>query len=239
MRAYALAVAGTLLVQTPVAPVAQVEYRFAEVVSKVVLTHADAERRVAAGEAAEAGDEVRTGWRGRAVVEAPAHASRFEILPSTRVRLAGPEPGVLIVLERGRLKAVFDALTGSDERLVATPGALLAVRGTRYGVEVEADGAAAVTVFEGTVEVLPRDAALAPLAVRAGEVCNFGPRTPPRAAPMPPGTREDAWRGGMAEREPRGAAGGGQSAPGQPSGRPESQQRPSGRTGRSGPGGSS
>ena len=113
------------------------------------------------------------------------------------------------------------------------------MRGTRYGVEVEADGAAAVTVFEGTVEVLPRDAALAPLAVRAGEVCNFGPRTPPRAAPMPPGTREDAWRGGMAEREPRGAAGGGQSAPGQPSGRPESQQRPSGRTGRSGPGGSS
>ena len=234
MRIHALAMAGVLLAQAASAPV---EYRFAEVAGKVVLTHADTERRVSAGEVAEAGDEVRTGWRGRAVIEAPARASRFEVLPSTRVRLAGPEPGVLLVLERGRLKAIFDALAGHDDRLVATPGALLAVRGTRYGVEVEADGAAAVTVFEGTVEVLPRDAALAPLAVRAGEVCRFGPHTPPRAAPMPRDMREDSWRGGMVQRDPGTAAGAAPSGHSAPAGRPATS-RPAGRSGRSGPGGS-
>jgi hypothetical protein len=242
MRALALALVGAVVVQTPAAPV---EYRFSEVVSKVVLTHLDTGRQVAAGDAATAGDEVRTGWRGRAVVEAPAAASRFEILPSTRARLAGPEPGVLLVLERGRVKAIFDALTGNDgERLVATPGALLAVRGTRYGVEVDADGAAAVTVFDGTVEVLPRAAGVAPLAVRAGEVCTFGPHTPPHSAPAPRGTREEEWHGGMVERAPRGAEReggperGAPGAQGPTPGHPDTQQRPPAQ-GSHGPGGGS
>ncbi len=142
---------------------------------------------------------MRTGWRGRAVVEVAAQAARFEILPSTRARLGGPQPGVLLVLERGRLKAVFDALTGSHDRLVATPGALLAVRGTRYGVEVAADGRATVAVFEGTVEVRPTTPGFPVTAVAAGEFCRFGPRTPPQRAPLPRGVGEDSWRGGLGE----------------------------------------
>jgi hypothetical protein len=223
MRVLALAVAGALLVQAPEAPV---QYRFDEVKSKVMLRHQDAERQASAGETAPGGDQVRTGWRGRAVIAAPAHAARFEILPSTRVQLTGPEPGVLVVLENGRLKAFFDSLTGSEERLVATPGALLAVRGTRYGVEVDADGAAALTVFEGTVEVLPRASGFAPLAVRAGEVCRFGPQAPPHAAPAPRGMREDSWRGGMVQRDGRPGEGQGPAEPGQPGTRPGAPQQP-------------
>ena len=194
MRAIAAIMTAALAVVPPEAPL---EYRFTEVKSAVHLRHGGAERRVAAADVGVAGDEVRTGWRGRAVVEVAALAARFAILPSTRARLSGPQPGVLLVLERGRLKAIFNALTGSHDRLVATPGALLAVRGTRYGVEVAADGSATVAVFEGTVEVRPTTPGFPVTAVGAGELCRFGPRTPPRRAPLPRGVGEESWRGGL------------------------------------------
>ncbi|MDD5564373.1 MAG: FecR domain-containing protein [Thermoanaerobaculaceae bacterium] len=192
------AITAIVTVALAVAPgSAPLEYRFTEVKSSVHLRHEAIERKVAAGESGVAGDEVRTGWRGRTVVEAAAQAARFEILPSTRARLGGPQPGVLLVLEHGRLKAVFDALTGRHDRLVATPGALLAVRGTRYGVEVAGDGRATVAVFEGTVEVRPTTPGFPVTAVAAGELCRFGPRTPPERAPLPRGVGEDSWRGGL------------------------------------------
>ncbi len=196
MKAIAAVLTAALLAASGEAPL---EYRFAEVKSTVNLRHGDLDRRAAAGDVGVAGDEVRTGWRGRAVVEVAALAARFEILPSTRARLGGPQPGVLLVLERGRLKAVLDALTGSHDRLVATPGALLAVRGTRYGVEVAADGSATVAVFEGTVEVRPTTAGFPVTAVAAGELCRFGPHTPPQRAPLPRGVGEESWRGGLGD----------------------------------------
>ncbi|MBK6406482.1 MAG: hypothetical protein IPF66_16415 [Holophagales bacterium] len=120
-------------------------YRFDEVKSKVVrVPGGDEERgvRVSAGDPAESGDVVKTGLFGRTVLAVPDRAARFEVFSSTRVRLAGGEPGVLLVLEKGRLKAAFDAFTGASEaRRVAAPGALLAVRGTRYGLEVAGSGA--------------------------------------------------------------------------------------------------
>jgi len=122
---------------------------------------------------------------------------------------------------------------------VATPGALLAVRGTRYGLEVDDDGAAAVTVFEGTVEVLPRTAGFAPLAVRAGELCRFGPQAPPHAGPAPRGTREESWRGGFVQRGAGPGDGHSQGGEGRGGSRSEPQQRPQGHGQRSGGGGSS
>jgi hypothetical protein len=188
-----LALAAAVLAQTASPPL---EYRFTEVKSTVKLTRSGAEHRVAADEIGVPGDQVRTGWRAHAVLAVPERASRFEILPSTRVVLAGPEPGVLVVLERGRLKAIFDALTGNEERLVATPGALLAVRGTRYGVEVGADGAADLAVFDGTVEVRPRAVGFPTALVRAGQSCRYGPNEAPQPRETPKGVREESWRGG-------------------------------------------
>lgn len=168
-------------------------YRLVEVRSKVVITHEGAEHRATRDEIAAAGDELRTGMFGHATLLVAERASRFEVFSSTRVRLAGPEPGVLVVLERGRLKALFDALTGAEERLVATPGAVLAVRGTQYGVEVDAAGNGAIAVFEGVVEVRPRTAGLTPVAVAAGEMCSFAPGRAPRRRMMPMGMTQDNW----------------------------------------------
>ena len=227
MRAVAAIVTAALALTPAGAPL---EYRFAEVKSAVHLRHLEAERHVKAGETGVAGDEVRTGWRGRAVVEVASHAARFEILSSTRARLGGPQPGVLLVLERGGLKAVFDAITGSDDRLVATPGALLAVRGTRYGVEVAGDGRAVVAVFAGTVEVRPTTPGFPVTAVAAGETCRFGPRTPPHRALLPQGASEDNWRGLGA---PAGSPGIRDGAPGasSPGGPRMPQPRPGGQGG--------
>ena len=174
-------------------------YRFDEVKSKVLRSPGGDERmetRVAAGDTAASGDLIRTGFWARAVVSVPERKARFEISSSTRARLAAPEPGVLLSLEKGRLKAFFDALTdGSvEERRVAAPGALLAVRGTRYGLEVDGDGQCLLVVFEGTVEVLPTVAGASPIRVGAEEMCTFGRRAAPRAAPMRSmGMSEGSW----------------------------------------------
>ncbi len=168
-------------------------YRFEAVKSKVLLTRPDGERRVEVGDEGAGGDAVRTGWRGRTTVAVPGRAARFEIFPSTRARLAGTVPGVLIELERGRLGAIFDTFLGRMERLVATPGAVLAVRGTRYGVEVNRKGEAVLAVFEGTVEVRSRIRAEHAVQVRAGQMCTFGPRRAPTTAPLPPGVNEKSW----------------------------------------------
>ena len=135
--------------------------------------------------------------------------ARFEISSSTRARLAAGEPGVLLSLEKGRLKAFFEALTdgSAEERRVAAPGALLAVRGTRYGLEVDGDGRCLLAVFEGTVEVLPALPGTAPIKVHADELCTFGAKMAPRSAPMRSmGMNEGSW--GM-----RGGAGGMSSGP--------------------------
>jgi hypothetical protein len=171
-------------------------YRFDEVQKTVVRTNAGSatEKPVVAGDVAKAGDGIRTGAGARAVVSVPERRARFEIGPSTKAVLQGGQPGVLLVLEKGKLKAFFDALTGEPavERRVAAPGALLAVRGTRYGVEVSESGETTLVVFEGTVEVLPT--AFAPVLVGAGYLCTFGPRTPPVAGPMKDrGVSEPSW----------------------------------------------
>ena len=194
-------------------------YRFDEVKSAVYRSPASNEKleqRVTAGDPGAPGDLVRTGWLGRAVISVPERASRFEISSGTRVKLARGDPGILLVVEKGKVKAFFDALTGEDpiERRIAPPGAQLAVRGTRYGVEVDDSGLAALAVFEGTVEVVSTAPGIAPLSVVKGECCAFGPGVAPRSAPMGPmGIHEGNW----GSRPPGAGQGpGGQTHPGSP-----------------------
>lgn len=170
-----------------------VEYRFESVRSKVTVATPSAETRASAGSVAHGGDRVRTGWFGYALLGAPRFGARFEVFAGSDVRLASETPGVLLSLERGRLKAIFDKITGEEPRMVKTPGALLAVRGTRYGIEVGRDGTASLVVFEGTVEVrspLQPD----PLLVRAGETCHFSASMRPKSRPMPRGMTEEMWQ---------------------------------------------
>lgn len=180
------------------------EYRFDEVKSKVVLarrTDASKEERAAVGVAAAPGDEVTTGFWGHATLSVPARAARFEIGSSAQARLAGDEPGVILTIQKGRFKAWFEKLTSSEERVVAVPGALLAVRGTRYGVEADSGGRVALAVFEGRVEVATRLPGAAPVFVDAGQMCVLGPRDAPRVMPMGSmGMHEGSWgmpRSGM------------------------------------------
>jgi hypothetical protein len=167
-------------------------YRFEQVSSRVTLARGTSERAATAGLSAAAGDIVKTGWRGHAVVQVPERGSRFEIYPSTVAQLASNEPGVLISVNRGKLKALFDKVSGNDDRLVRTPGALLAVRGTRYGIEVDSAGRAALSVFEGRVEIRPF-AFEEPQFVSAGQLCYFGPRHRPELHALPPHMNEESW----------------------------------------------
>src|ERR1700760_392978 len=149
---------------TPQAPVG---YRFDEVKHTVVLKSGSQESPAAKGLRAQSGDRVHTGLFSYALIAAEQHRARFEIFGSTDVQLAGGTPGVILSLERGRIHALFDKITGSEPRIVQTPGALLAVRGTQYNVEVDDSGRATLDVFEGTVEV-QSPLRPAPIFVHAG-----------------------------------------------------------------------
>ena len=182
---FALAATGVL--PTPV------DYRFDEVKRNVTLTKAAAtqEIKVDRGALAHGGDKVNTGFFSYALIAADHYHAKFEIFSSTKVQLASDTPGVILSLERGRLRAMFDKITGTEPRIVQTPGALLAVRGTKYDVEVDTAGRTTVDVWEGTVE-LQSPLMHQPVFVHAGEESVFGRHEvpPPQAHPIP-----DARRG--------------------------------------------
>ncbi len=161
---------------------------------KLLLATEDGERRLDVGDRAHSGDALRTGSRSRADLAVPARGALFRVNSKTTFRLAHDRPGVLLELERGRLRAVFEpAAEGDDrERLVTTPSAVLAVRGTEYGVEVEKDGDTSVVVFEGTVEVRDATGVGEAVRVRAGESTRIR-RGRAAAAPRPNGLSRDDW----------------------------------------------
>ncbi len=158
------------------------------------------EVKMAKGDAASSGDVVKTGWWAQTVISVPERNSRFEVYANTQVKLAGGEPGVLLILDKGRIKAFFLALVegSQQERQVAVPGALLAVRGTRYGVEVDKNGKSTLVVFEGVVEVLHKAPHTESIRVKAGEWATFGPNALPQIQPMTMrGFEEKTWNQGM------------------------------------------
>lgn len=202
-----------------------VSYRFDKVHSKVLLVSQGKETRVSEGTAASGGDVVKTGWLGSTLVAAPRWNARFEISSSSEVALGSDQPGVIIRLERGRLKAMFDAFTGDEPRVVATPGALLAVRGTRYGVEVDGQGNTSVVVFEGIVQIDPFDKRFPALAVRAGEMAEYGRGRAPESRQSPPTMDERGWeKHGARPQDPNRESGGQAGSVGGMRGEPSQQQ---------------
>lgn len=196
---------------TPTAPAA---YRFDEVKNTVVLKSANRESQATKGLHAQGGDHVHTGLFSYALIAAEQYRAKFEIFSVTDVQLAASTPGVILSVERGRIRAMFDKITGSEPRIVQTPGALLAVRGTRYNVEVDSSGKATLDVFEGTVEIRS-PLRPEPFLVHAGQSSSFSRGEPPPDHPIqtPPDRRQDApdHRDGSDPRT-------GQNTPGHPTG---------------------
>jgi hypothetical protein len=160
-------------------------YDVVEAKRSVVHEAQSGDRDLAVGDRVDGGELVRTGWWSEADLEVEARAAHFHLDSRTRVRLASDEPGVLLELERGRVRAVFDRFDGSDdvERAVATPSAVLAVRGTHYGVSVDSHGDCELVVFEGVVEVRDRTGVEAPVQVTARHAMRIRagqPFEPPR-----------------------------------------------------------
>src|SRR5260370_22980935 len=102
---------------------------------------------------------------------------------------------------------MVDKLVGSEPRVVQTPGALLAVRGTQYDVEVEDGGKTTLKVTEGTVEVRSH-LRTEPLLVHAGQMANFSRVEPPQMHLMPMNPRGDDAHGGPNEPHGHGQPGG-------------------------------
>ncbi len=127
---------------------------------------------------------LRTGSGSSADILCSQSDALFRLGSKTRVRLSGDAPGVLLVLEKGRIHALFGKLTGSHqlERIVATPSAVLAVRGTEYGLEVDGKGNTMITVFEGEVEVRHMDGLGETIRVRAGQYSRIRKNKPPQPA---------------------------------------------------------
>jgi len=165
-------------------------YRFDQVKRKVMLTTPKQELQVSAGQQAQSGDKVSTGWFSYALIASEHHRARFELFSSTDVTLAEGEPGVILSLERGKLHAMFDKIVGSEPRVVKTPGALLAVRGTQYTVEVDQAGHTNLSVFEGVVEIRS-PLRPEPMLIRAGEAANFSRQEAPRSHEMSPREKAD------------------------------------------------
>lgn len=178
-------------------------YQLATVERKLFRDDPAPEVQLASNAPIAAGDLLRTGGRSSAEILCPAAAAKFRIAPKTRARLASEAPGVLLELEEGRLHAFFDKLGGdSGERLVTTPSAVLAVRGTEYGVEVDAKGNTTVTVFEGEVELVDAGRLGEPVRVGPGEyarVRHGQPAQPPVRHEM---TTRDWERGGRPDQPP-------------------------------------
>jgi hypothetical protein len=174
---------------------------------KLWLETAPEPTRLAVGDRAVSGDRLRTGSSSRAQLHVASHATDFLLGSKTSCTLAHDRPGVLLHLERGRLRAVFDVLTGNEPRLVTTPSAVLAVRGTELGVEVAKNGSTRLVVFAGVVEVSDPAGIHPPLRVEAGQQTRIVPNQPP-AAPTPHRVIPEDWDRGRSEPPPSAAGSG-------------------------------
>jgi hypothetical protein len=126
-----------------------------------------------------------------------SHAALFRLGSGTRCTLAHDRPGLLLHVEKGHLRAIFGAFTGEDTRLVTTPSAVLAVRGTQYGLHVEKDGDTQVVVFSGVVDVIDPRGVHPPVRVEAGQQTRIKVDKPPKT-PSPHRVSPQDWDRGRA-----------------------------------------
>lgn len=127
---------------------------------------------------------------GQLVLVLRSDESEILIQPHTRLILRAPQPGswdwVQIVL--GRIRAYIRKQTGGAPPFqMGTPSAIIAVRGTRFDVEVNRSGISEVDVFQGLVEVASRTVPGTSVLVRPGMSTRVGMYARPEA-PVP--TRE-------------------------------------------------
>jgi len=203
----------TLAAATASEAPAVIEYDVIAVKRKLLLETPDGEREMQVGDHARSGDVLRTGSRSSAELAVIEYSAKFAVSSKTSFRLAHEQPGVLLEIERGSLRAVFGKLPEGDnrERLISTPSAVLAVRGTDYGVEVEKDGDTSVTVFEGTVEVRDVGGIGESTLVEAGWSTRIKRGKTP-LTPRPHGITSQDWDQGR--RGVRQSMGGSQQSPG-------------------------
>lgn len=224
---------------TPAPP----DYEVASLKGKLMREDPQPEVELAVGAHPTAGELLRTGRRSRAEIVVEEAGARFALGPSTRARLASQRPGVLLELERGRLRAIFDKLAADPppERMVITPSAVLAVRGTEYGVEVTRRGDTDLVVFKGVVEVRNPAGEGEWVRVQAGFHVRVRHGQPVVGQPTPHGLGPSDWDRGRRPPSAQGPVGWGPgaNAPGQ--GGPADGRPPGGpganAPGQQGPGG--
>ncbi len=158
-----------------------ITYDVVQVEGKLFLAGEPEELRLSIGDQAVSGDRLRTGSSSSAAIGVPSHTTVFRLQAKTSCTLAHDRPGVLLHLEKGRLRALFGSHTGTDPRLVTTPSAVLAVRGTEYGLKVKKNGDTSIVVFEGVVEVTDPSGENPPIRVEAGQQSRIKPGRPAKA----------------------------------------------------------
>jgi hypothetical protein len=120
------------------------------------------------------------------------HSDESEILvqPHTRLILRAPQPGNWDTLQvvLGRVRAYIRKRTGGAPPFqMGTPSAVIAVRGTRFDVEVNRSGISEIDVFDGLVEVGSATRPGVSVLVSPGMSTRVGVGAPPEI-PVP--TRE-------------------------------------------------
>ena len=127
---------------------------------------------------------------GQLVLVLRADESEILVQPHTRLILQAPQPGNWDTLQiiLGKVRAYIRKRTGGAPPFqMGTPSAVIAVRGTRFDVEVNASGISEIDVFEGLVEVGSATLPGVSVLVSPGMSTRVGIGTPPET-PVP--TRE-------------------------------------------------
>lgn len=192
-----------------------ITYDVVRLKGKLFLEVEPEKQRMSAGDQAVSGDRLHTGSSSSATIGVPTHTTLFRLQAKTSCTLAHDRPGVLLHLEKGRLRALFGSYTGTDPRLVTTPSAVLAVRGTDYGLRVKKNGDTEVVVFEGVVEINDLSGENPPIRVEAGQQSRIKTGRPARA-PAPHRLSPNDWDQGRSAPPP--GMGAGEPYSGSPSG---------------------
>jgi ferric-dicitrate binding protein FerR (iron transport regulator) len=127
---------------------------------------------------------------GQLVLVLRSDESEILVQPHTRLILRAPQPGNWDTLQiiLGKVRAYIRKRTGGAPPFqMGTPSAVIAVRGTRFDVEVNASGVSEIDVFEGLVEVGSSTLPGVSVLVSPGMSTRVGIGMPPEA-PVP--TRE-------------------------------------------------
>ncbi len=140
------------------------------------------------GQVLPAGTVVKTG-DGRLILVLRTDESEILVQPHTLLVVSKPVSGNWNAMEilLGRVRAYIRKRTGGAPPFqMGTPSAVIAVRGTRFDVEVNGRGVSEVDVFDGLVEVASTTVPGSSVLVSPGFSTRVGLGTPPEP-PVPTG----------------------------------------------------